>query len=81
MNEPVGQNKPEWALTDEEMRENAVRLAFDGDRAKFDEFCRVLEERIPESVATVLGGSSVMGHSHEGDQYDAEGPLPLIAEI
>lgn len=74
MAEPVGQDKPEWELTDDEMRENAIRLAFGGDRAKFEEFCRVLQERIPDNIAAVLGGSSVMGHSHEGDPYDAEGP-------
>lgn len=74
MAEPVGQDKPESELTDEEMRENAVRLAFAGDRDKFAAFCRVLEEKIPENTAAVLGGSSVMGHSFEGDPYDADGP-------
>lgn len=64
----------DWELTDEEMRENAIRLAFDGDRAQFELFCRTLAEGIPEGTAAVLGGSSVMGHSYEGDPYDAEGP-------
>ncbi len=68
------QQKPDSELTEEEMRENAIRLAFGGDREKFVEFCRVLEEMIPENTAAVLGGSSVMGHSFEGHPHDAKGP-------
>jgi hypothetical protein len=74
MTQTVEQQKPDSELTDDEMRANAVRLAFGGDRSKFEEFCRVLEEMIPENTGAVLGGSSVMGHSFEGDPYDAEGP-------
>lgn len=74
MAEPELGQKPDSELTEDEMRENAIELAFGGDRAKFEEFCRVLEEMIPENTGAVLGGSSVMGHSYEGDPYDAEGP-------
>ena len=31
-------------ITDEEKRENAIRLGFNGDQHRFDEFCRVLHE-------------------------------------
>jgi len=68
------QHKPDSELTDDDMRENAIRLAFDGDAERFAEFCRVLDEGIPPDTGAVLGGSSVMGHSWEGDAYDAEGP-------
>jgi hypothetical protein len=68
------QQKPDHELTEEEMRENAIRLAFGGERARFQKFCKVLAENIPENTAAVLGGSSVMGHSYEGDPYDADGP-------
>ena len=74
MTHPKEQQKPDSQLTAEEMRGNAIRLAFSGDRARFEEFCRVLEEFIPDGTAAVLGGSSVMGHSFEGDPYDADGP-------
>ena len=67
-------NKEDWELTQDDMRENAIRLAFAGDRVRFEEFCRELEKRIPENTAAVLGGSSVMGHSYEGAPFDAEGP-------
>ena len=63
-------------LTDAEKRENAIRLAFRGDRDRFDEFCRVLAESIPANTAAVLGGSSVTGHSYrEGRPFDADGPM------
>ena len=68
------QHKRDSELTDDEMRANTIKLAFDGDSQRFEEFCRILEDGIPEGVGAVLGGSSVMGHSFEGDPYDAEGP-------
>jgi len=62
-------------LTDEQKRENAIRLAFEGDRERFKQFCRVLRENIPPTTAAVLGGSSVTGHNYElGVPFDAEGP-------
>jgi hypothetical protein len=75
MNDVERQHEQDAELTDEEKRENAVRLAFGGDRARFEEFCRELEKRIPANTAAVLGGSSVTGHNYkEGEPYDAEGP-------
>ena len=50
-------------LTDDEKRENVIRLAFAGDRERFEEFCRVLEDFTPAKTAAVLGGSSVTGPS------------------
>lgn len=69
------QRKQDAELTDDEKRENAIRLAFCGDRARFEEFCGELEQRIPPGTAAVLGGSSVTGHNYEeGAPFDAEGP-------
>lgn len=69
------QQKLDSELTDDEKRENAIRLAFGGDRERFEEFCRELERRIPPGTAAVLGGSSVTGHNYkEGKPFDAEGP-------
>jgi hypothetical protein len=62
-------------LTEEQKRENAIRLAFDGDRARFEEFCEVLARSIPDRTAAVLGGSSVTGYRFEdGAPFDADGP-------
>jgi hypothetical protein len=69
------QREADAELTDDEKRENTVRLAFGGDRARFEEFCRLLEEQLPPDTAAVLGGSSVTGHSFkEGEPFDADGP-------
>ena len=74
MADTVVRKSPDSELTDEDMRGNAIQLAFDGDEERFEEFCRVLGENIPPDTGAVLGGSSVMGHSFEGDPYDADGP-------
>jgi len=69
-------------LTEEEKLENAIRLAFGGDRTRFEEFCRVLAESIPEHTAAVLGGSSVTGHNYkEGTPFDGEGPMTSDLDI
>ena len=75
MNDVDRQHEIDAELTDEEKRDNAIRLAFGGDRKRFAEFCRELEARIPEGTVAVLGGSSVTGHNYkEGEPFDAEGP-------
>ena len=61
-------------LGESEMRSNLVRLAFQGDPRRLDEFCRVLLEAVPPNTAAVLRGSSVTGVSHEGEPFDAKGP-------
>jgi hypothetical protein len=69
-------------LTEEEKLSNAVRLGFDGDVARFEEFCRLLAESIPEKTAAVLGGSSVTGHNYKtGAPFDAEGPMTSDLDI
>jgi hypothetical protein len=69
------QHAKDALLTDDEKRENAIRLAFGGDGKRFEEFCRELEENLPPFTVAVLGGSSVTGHNYkEGEPYDAEGP-------
>jgi len=75
MNDVDRQHEIDAELTDEEKRDNAIRLAFGGDRERFAEFCHELEARIPEGTVAVLGGSSVTGHNYkEGEPFDAEGP-------
>ena len=69
------QREADAQLSEDDKRENAIRLAFDGDRERFEEFCRVLEEEMPGNCAAVLGGSSVTGHNYkEGKPFDADGP-------
>lgn len=61
-------------LTDEEKRECVCRLAFDGDPAKLEEFCKVVKESIPHGTGVVLRGSAVTGRRwNDGAPFDADG--------
>jgi hypothetical protein len=62
-------------LTDEQKRENVIRLAFDGDAARFDAFVEVLRSGIPDHTAAVLRGSALTGRRWKDDApFDVEGP-------
>jgi hypothetical protein len=77
-----GLKKADRELTDEQKRENVIRLAFNGDRERFERFCRVLEHHTPANTAAVLGGSSVTGYSHkDGGPFDARGPMSSDLDI
>jgi len=62
-------------MSDQEMRDRAIRLAFDGDAQRFQEFCDVLSAELPEKTGAVLRGSSVTGvRWKDGSPFDADGP-------
>jgi hypothetical protein len=62
-------------LSESEMRENVVRLAFGGDPRRLEEFCDVLRAELPARTSAVLRGSSVTGMRHsDGAPFDADGP-------
>lgn len=62
-------------LPEEEMRANVVRLAFGGEKRRFDEFCEVLRRAIPDDTAAVLRGSAITGvRWSDKAPFDAEGP-------
>ena len=62
-------------LTAEERRSTVIRLAFGGNRDRFDEFCRTLRDAIPPSTSVVLRGSAVTGQRwKDGAVFDADGP-------
>jgi hypothetical protein len=62
-------------LTEEEKRSNLIRLAFDGDARRYEEFCRILHTAIPPGTTVVLRGSGVTGHRWKDDApFDADGP-------
>ena len=65
----------EHELTQAERRANVVRLAFDGDEERFNEFLQVLREEIPPGTGVVLRGSAVTGQRwKDGAAFDADGP-------
>ncbi|HEU4995103.1 MAG TPA: hypothetical protein VFT29_09785 [Gemmatimonadaceae bacterium] len=61
--------------TGDEVRDRIIRLAFGGDRARYDLFVRTLRDAIPPDVSVVLRGSAVTGSRWEdGTPFDADGP-------
>ena len=62
-------------LTEQEKRDNVVRLAFDGSDERFEEFRRMIHDAIPPGTGVVLRGSAVTGQRwNDGAPFDAEGP-------
>jgi hypothetical protein len=62
-------------LSEAEMRERVIRLAFGGDARRLDEFCAAVREALPPSTAAVLRGSAVTGYRHDDHApFDADGP-------
>jgi hypothetical protein len=64
----------EPVLSELEKRANVIRLAFDGQEEKLDEFVRVVRAAIPPATGVVLRGSAVTGRRwKDGLAFDAEG--------
>jgi hypothetical protein len=62
-------------LTEKEKRANVLRLAFRGDEERFEQFCRLIHQEIPEGTAVVLRGSALTGHRwKDGAPFDSDGP-------
>jgi hypothetical protein len=60
--------------TDAEKLSRVLELAFGSDRLKFDEFCGLIKEAVPEAHAAVLRGSAITGQRHvDGAPFDADG--------
>ena len=61
--------------TDAEKLSNVLRLAFDNDRGRYDWFCSIVRETVPEAHAAVLRGSAITGRRYVDDApFDADGP-------
>lgn len=58
------------------IRERVIRLAFGGDRNRYDDFVRELSEATPAGVEVILRGSAVTGHKWRSpdEPFDADGP-------
>lgn len=62
-------------LTEEQKRNNVIRLAFAGDRQRYDAFVRAVKEAIPDGTGVILRGSAVTGQRwKDGAPFDADGP-------
>ena len=71
---PEPESSPQ-ELTEDQKRDNVIRLAFGGSRRRFDEFCEEVRAAIPEHTGVVLRGSAVTGHRwNDHAPFDADGP-------
>jgi hypothetical protein len=62
-------------MSESELRDRIVQLAFEGDRNRFDLFVAAAREALPSNVTVVLRGSAVIGVRWEdGAPFDADGP-------
>lgn len=62
-------------LTNDQKRENVIRLAFGGSTERFSEFVDAVRETIPPGTGVVLRGSAVTGERwKDGAPFDADGP-------
>src|ERR1044071_5303951 len=73
--EAKAEAKESDALTDEQMRASVVKLAFEGDERRYEEFCDVVRAGIPEGTCVVMRGSSITGvRWKDGTPFDGDGP-------
>lgn len=62
-------------LSGEHVRDRIIRLAFGGDRRRYDEFIRTLRDAVPPDHSVVLRGSAVTGKRWRSEiPFDADGP-------
>ncbi len=62
-------------LAESEMRANLLRLVFEGDERRLEQFLARLARDLPADTSAVLRGSSVTGTRWEdGAPFDADGP-------
>jgi hypothetical protein len=74
MTDPIPGDEIQGGLSEDEKRHNVIRLAFGGDPARFESFCRALEEFVPPGTTVILRGSAVTGRRWKDNApFDAEG--------
>jgi hypothetical protein len=75
MADPAEVADEQGGIPENEKRDNVIRLAFGGNAAEFERFCRILADFVPPGTIGILRGSAVTG-SRWKDQapFDADGP-------
>lgn len=74
MADPVVDDR-QGGLTEQEKRENVIRLAFKGRADQFETFCGLIEDFVPPGTTGILRGSAVTGHRwRDAADFDADGP-------
>ena len=72
---PIPADEVQGGFTEEEKRNNVIRVTFGGDRHTFDEFCRAIDDVAPPGTTVILRGSAVTGRRwKDGQPFNADGP-------
>jgi hypothetical protein len=75
MTDPSNAGAAQGGLSEQEKRENVMRLAFDRRAERLDAFCRAIDDVIPPGTIVVLRGSAVTGYRWKDEApFDADGP-------
>ena len=62
-------------LTQEEKRQNVIRLAFGGSKQRYEEFVETVRRAVPPETCVVLRGSAVTGVRWKDQApFDSDGP-------
>jgi hypothetical protein len=62
-------------LTEQQKRDNVIRLAFGGHVGRYEEFCKAIGDVVPPGTTVVLRGSAITGTRwKDGAPFDADGP-------
>ena len=62
-------------LTEQQKRDNVIRLVFQGRPADYEAFCRAVMDAIPSGTTAVLRGSVITGYRWKDHApFDADGP-------
>jgi len=70
-----GDQELQGGLSEQEKRDNVIRLAFGGDPERFEAFCRVIADAVPPATTVILRGSAVTGQRWKDQApFDADGP-------
>jgi hypothetical protein len=75
MGEGTKEKKKESEMSEGEMRERVIELAFGNDPRRFEEFCETIRKGVPPGTSAVLRGSAITGERwKDGAPFDADGP-------
>jgi hypothetical protein len=70
----MGKTENPKEMIDEQLEARIIRLAFDGDRLRFKEFCARLKSGLPEGTGVALRGSVITNKRWEdGGPFDEKG--------
>jgi hypothetical protein len=69
------EDQVQGGLTEQEKRDNLLRLAFGGQPERLERFCRAIEDVVPPGTTVIMRGSAITGQRWKDKApFDADGP-------